>query len=109
MWVDDRITREFINGDITSQAYKTYLRSQIDKQTPANTAPPPTHLTTDVGPLTEHQEKARIMFEAFKGSNFYASNWEKRFIEDQTRIPNPSPPQAERLERLWEYYHSNLR
>lgn len=105
MWVDDKITYEFVNGDITAQAYRTYLRSQMEKR-PALPTP-----IDEVGfgePIS-FQQKAQTILEHIKNGNFYADNWEKRFLQDNLENNNPTEAQIARMDKMWRNLNNPIR
>ena len=98
MYVDDKITHEFLKGDITAQAYRAYLRQMFDQQ--ATVAA----VTANGSPLI-HKQKADEMHRAFVNGEFtIPEEWEQRYVSDQRFVDNPSDKQTNRLNMIWGRY-----
>jgi hypothetical protein len=93
--VDQKITLEFLKGDITSQAYKAYLRSVVERR--------PTELTPDqmLNSTVPFKEKAKVILDQYSTGAFRLSEWEVQFVEDNLEEDNPTPNQSARMDRLF--------
>lgn len=98
MWVDDKITNEFVRGDITSQAYKTYLRSQMEREA--------TKPKLVVEHYSSFKEKASNLLDAVVNGNLYADNWERQFLRDNVDNDTPSEAQINRMEKMWKRFRT---
>jgi hypothetical protein len=98
MWVDDKITMEFLNGDLTAQAYRKYLLSLMER-TPSDTNP--TEHSSDHSSELSFRRKAEILLKYIRAGKMYADNWEKRFVQDNTDNEFPSEAQVARMDKLW--------
>lgn len=100
MWVDDKITGEFVKGDITAQAYRAYLRAQMEKNSPITTALS-NPIKSDTEAPVPFKQKAQTILEYTMSGNFRTDDWEKQFLQDNVDNDYPSDPQIARLEKMW--------
>jgi hypothetical protein len=102
MPIDTTMARDFVSGDITAKAFKTYLRGQIEE----TMAPPvagPVAVQAGVREPT-FREKVKLILERVKQGTIYTDAWEQVFLIDNLENNDPTHNQIERLEKIWRRY-----
>lgn len=102
--VDEKLTFEFMKGDVTAQAYRAYLRQLFERKAVVNkVAGGPDELEDTLS----FKEKAIAMNEALMQKSWRVDReWERQFIEDNMITDEPSDKQIARLEGLWRRYRT---
>lgn len=100
--VDEKLTFEFMKGDVTAQAYRAYLRQVFERKgAVGKVASGPDEFEYELS----FKEKAIDMNEALKAGRWRVDReWERQFIEDNIITDEPSDKQIARLEGLWRRY-----
>lgn len=95
MVVDYSIMRDFVAGDITAKAVKSYLKERM------------VHEGCEV-PNERNKtftEMIKIILSAAQADTFIIDGWEKTFLYDNLDTTNPSTNQTDRVAKIWRRYN----
>ena len=95
MKIDDSIARDFVRGDITAKAFKSYLAPLLSEEPSTNP--------------TAFAEECKTLLTAAEGDGFAVDDWEHVFLSDNADNTTPSIAQIKRLEKISRRYNQHRR